>query len=98
MANKVIVKEKNDFSKEFPQKRAAKVTVRWKDSKEEAFYVEYPKGEPENPIEYMELLEKFMSLLKVSGISSDRADEIVTCVIEETDATVYKLMKLLTEF
>lgn len=97
LARKVYVIEKEEFSKEFPKKRLAKVIVKWKDKREKVFIVQHPKGEPENPMDNKELLDKFTVLLESSGISKNRTNEIVECVMDKKDYTVNKLMKLLTE-
>ena len=59
-----------------PQKRVAEVTV--KTTKGEfTERVDYPKGEPENPLSREELEEKFRSLAMYGGLTKEECDEVI---------------------
>ena len=75
----VIDKIKGDasleFEKMFPAKQPSKVVVRTKDGKEFSEYLEYPKGDPREPMTIDDLKAKFNAL---SGklLPPERQDEI----------------------
>ncbi len=66
LAQKVEVVENEDLSALVPAKRAAIVKLT-ADGKTYENRVDYPKGEPENPILPEELEEKYYSLMKAAG-------------------------------
>jgi 2-methylcitrate dehydratase PrpD len=81
LTRKVSVREDEAFSKLVPGKRVALVRVR---TGEETYQdqVEYPLGEPENPMTQDMLEEKYHSLLSAAGISEDRRNEILAAVYD----------------
>ncbi|MFC1480917.1 MmgE/PrpD family protein [Candidatus Neomarinimicrobiota bacterium] len=62
----VIYKIKGEASKEFealfPAKQPSRVTIRTKDGSEHALYLEYPKGDPREPMTMDDLVDKFGAL------------------------------------
>lgn len=64
-----------EFEKMFPAKQPSKVVVKTTDGREFSEYLEYPKGDPREPMTIDDLTAKFNAL---SGqlLSSDRQDEI----------------------
>ena len=64
-----------EFEKMFPAKQPSKVVIKTKDGKEFSEYLEYPKGDPREPMTMEDLDNKFNSL---SGelLSSTRQKEI----------------------
>jgi len=51
-----------EFEKMFPAKQPSKVVVRTKDGKEYSAYLEYPKGDPREPMTEEDLMIKFAGL------------------------------------
>lgn len=66
LVSRVCVSEEPELSKLVPAKRVAIVNVVTKDGVYEQ-RVDYPKGEPENPISREELESKYYSLMDASG-------------------------------
>jgi len=64
-----------EFEKMFPAKQPSKVVVKTKDGREFSEYLEYPKGDPREPMSIDDLTAKFNAL---SGnlLSPERQDEI----------------------
>jgi 2-methylcitrate dehydratase len=64
-----------EFEKMFPAKQPSKVVVKTKDDREFSEYLEYPKGDPREPMTTDDLTAKFNAL---SGplLSADRQEEI----------------------
>lgn len=77
LTSKVAVKESAELTALIPEKRAAIVHAMMKNGQSYVSRVDYPKGEPENPILSNELNEKTISLLRDSGISTEKIDAIV---------------------
>ena len=76
ITNKVSVKDVEALTALCPQKRVAEVTV--KTTKGEfTERVDYPKGEPENPLSREELEEKFRSLAMYGGLTKEECDEVI---------------------
>lgn len=63
LTRKVCVVEDEQFTAKSPSVRGARVVIRLKDKKEYDYCVLYPKGEPENPISYEEILMKTRQLV-----------------------------------
>ena len=76
ITNKVSVSDKEELTALCPQKRGAIVTVKTK-SCEFVKRVDYPKGEPENPITDDELKEKFIQLGIYSGLTYEECQEVI---------------------
>lgn len=90
ITEKVTVSDADELTVLCPQKRVAEVTVTTKNgvfSKR----VDYPKGEPENPMSQQELEDKFRGLAMYGGLSPQECDE----VIEEVKKDCLDLDKIL---
>lgn len=70
-ATEVIARD--DLSILVPEKRVAIVTVKMKDGSCISERIEYPKGEPENPMTEEEIRAKFMGLSTCSRLSNEDA-------------------------
>lgn len=81
LTQKVDIVEDAALTALVPEKRASIVNVLMKDGRTLVQRVDYPKGEPENPLTDGELIEKFKSLASVAGISQQNAGEIVDMVL-----------------
>ena len=79
--NKISIEEDTLMSSMVPQKRCSEVTV---ETSTDIFskLVEYPKGEPENPINLDELKDKFISLMKASHADYKKITEIKEMLFE----------------
>ena len=91
LTKKVVVRENEELSSWVPQKRASILILNLTDGRRLTHCVEYPKGEPENPLTDSELEEKFMSLTKTAGFAQERASDILQTIGQ----TNFKLRELL---
>lgn len=76
MTEKVSVTANDELSALCPQQRVAIVTVKT----EKGDFVErvdYPKGEPENPLTQAEMEEKFRGLAQYGGLTSQECDDVI---------------------
>jgi 2-methylcitrate dehydratase PrpD len=62
LMRKVTCVEDPDLEREFPKKWPASVRIRVKGGREYATKIDYPKGDPENPLSWEEVIEKFKNL------------------------------------
>lgn len=62
LMSKVRCTHDPDLDEEFPQKWACRVSVQTKDGKQLEAHVDYPKGDPENPLTREEIVAKFNEL------------------------------------
>lgn len=76
LARKITVTEDPRLTAACPEKRGAVVTVRLADGTELTEEVEYPLGEPENPVTDSQLESKFDSLMDYAGVAPDEAARI----------------------
>ena len=93
ITDKVTVSDVDELTVLCPQKRVAEVTVTTSNgvfSKR----VDYPKGEPENPLTQEELEEKFRSLAMYGGLSESECDEVINEICKE-DSDLKKILGLL---
>lgn len=92
ITDKVTVSDVDEMTVLCPQKRVAEVTITTKNgvfSKR----VDYPKGEPENPLSQQELEDKFRGLAMYGGLSREECDEVINEVWKE-DFDLKKIMKI----
>lgn len=76
LTRRVDVVPSEDLSKLVPDKRVAIVEVIMKDGNHYSETVEYPKGEPENPLSEAENYAKFLSMAVHAGLSEQKAEGI----------------------
>ncbi|MBT8361667.1 MAG: MmgE/PrpD family protein [Desulfobacterales bacterium] len=76
---RVFCTEDPEIEKEFPQKWPAKVEITSKVGKKYFARLEYPKGDPENPLTWNEIISKFASLA-TTVFSRNVCSDIVTQV------------------
>lgn len=76
ITDKVTVSDMDELTVLCPQKRVAMVTVKTKNG---VFTerVDYPKGEPENPLSQQELEDKFRGLAMYGGLTGQECDEVI---------------------
>ncbi|RKT45552.1 MmgE/PrpD family protein [Thiocapsa rosea] len=80
LALKVEVVSDDAFTAWVPEKRAARVEITLKDGTVYEDLVEYPKGEPENPMTDRELEDKFFALSEYGGHGPESSRMIVETV------------------
>ena len=82
LTRKIMVETDDEMSANFPEKQTAIVEVTTTAGKVYSEQVDYPKGEPENPMSIDEVKEKFVSLTMFSGRTAKEADEIFDAVMD----------------
>jgi 2-methylcitrate dehydratase PrpD len=93
LAKKVFVRENEELSKLCPDKRASIVTVIFNDGSQIQRRIDYPKGEPENPLTKEELEDKFRGLAMYGGLTEKECDEVINEVWKE-DLDLQKIMNI----
>ena len=83
-----------EFEKMFPAKQPSKVVVKTTDGKEYSEYLEYPKGDPREPMTMDDLTAKFNSLSN-SLLTPERQTEIKDAIFACEDMNVRDLMQKL---
>lgn len=84
LARKVKVVENDELSALVPKKRASILKIVMKDGYIHSHRIDYPKGEPENPLTDEELVQKFNSLAMVSGISEENCNKVIELINQPT--------------
>ena len=79
MMDRVVCKEDESLEPEFPKKWPASVTIKTKTGEEFSARIEYPKGDPENPLVWDELMNKFRTLTS-PVYQKEKVDGIIDCV------------------
>lgn len=92
ITQKVTVDDVDELTTLCPQRRAAIVHVKTK-TNVYTQRVDYPKGEPENPLTKEELEEKFRGLALYGGLTSQECDEIIQ-EIWEPEINIQKILKI----
>lgn len=92
ITGKVQVADIDELTALCPQKRVAVVTVKTTNG-EFTERVDYPKGEPENPLSRKELEEKFRGLAMFGGLSFADCDEVINEVWKQ-DFDLKKIMNI----
>ena len=76
LTQKVDVFPDEELSRLVPDKRVAVVNVHMRNGDVFIERVDYPKGEPENPLSHEEILAKFLSMADYAGLSNEKARQI----------------------
>jgi 2-methylcitrate dehydratase PrpD len=79
----VVIEGDEELSKLVPDQRVAIVHVEQTDGRSFVKRVDYPKGEPENPLNREELYTKFSSMTTHAGITEEEAKELFRLVLED---------------
>ena len=87
-----VIEGDEELSRLVPDKRVAIVTVEQTDGKSFVNRVEYPKGEPENPLSEDELLAKFSSMTEHAGMNREQALQLFQTVMNEENIDFRKLI------
>jgi 2-methylcitrate dehydratase PrpD len=99
MMAKIICVENPELEKEFPKKWPASVTLLTKDGHEHSVKIEYPKGDPENPLTWNELIDKFRNLTRpvFSAAKQDVIIKRVRSLEQEKDLIPFSMLLLRNE-
>lgn len=91
VTEKVTVSDTDELTRLCPGKRVAEVTVK---TGKGVFSerVDYPKGEPENPLSQQELEDKFRGLAMYGGLAPAECDEVIEELRKE-DSDLGKILK-----
>lgn len=79
LIKRIKVYEDEELSRVFPQMQAAVVTIKTSHG-EYAERVDFPKGEPENPLNDNEFRERYDGLMAYGEISKERSDRVFDLV------------------
>ena len=95
LTKKVKVSEDSELSALVPEKRAAIVKIITNDGKCFIERVDYPKGEPENPMSIADVEQKFVSLAIYGGKTEGEAEKIIQQVlnIDDDGSTLFNMLK-----
>ncbi len=79
--DKIKGEASEEFEKMFPAKQPSKVVVKTKDGKEYSEYLEYPKGDPREPMAIEDIEAKF-NALSADLLSGDRQKKIKDMIFD----------------
>jgi len=79
LMERIFCVEDPELEKEYPRKWPASVFIETTDGKHYSARIDYPKGDPENPLSWDELIDKFKNLIS-PVFSSEKQNEIITRV------------------
>jgi len=92
--DKIKGEPSEEFEKMFPAKQPSKVVVKTKDGKEYSEYLEYPKGDPREPMTMEDLENKFNSL-SAKLLTDRRQKEIKEMIFSCENMTIKDFMNKL---
>lgn len=84
-----------DFEKMFPEKQPSQVVIKTKDDTEYKVYLEYPKGDPREPMTIEDIENKFNALSK-KLLTKDKQNKIKDTIFNCEKITAQEFMKQLT--
>ena len=94
LTRKVTVIPDEELSALVPQKRAAIIEINTNDGAAYSERVDFPKGEPENPLSDNEIIEKFKTL-SAFGKKTDNESEALVRVVWNLEENLDKLFQLI---
>lgn len=83
-----------EFEKMFPAKQPSKVVIKTKDGKEYSEYMEFPKGDPREPMTMEDLENKFNGL-SADLLTSERQEEIKNLIFNCENSSTREFMEKL---
>ncbi len=95
LMERVICVSNDALEQEFPDKWPAEVEIVTRDGRSLRKHLEYPKGDPENPLSWDEIIEKFNSLASAVLDAERRAAIVHRVRAVDGEATIRPLMALL---
>lgn len=96
LTKKVSVVENEELTSLVPLKRASIVTMKMVDGTSISYRVDYPKGEPENPLTEEELQQKFASLAMYAGLPQETCEHVMHTILYE-DFDIAEVLKEISE-
>lgn len=87
-----VIEGNEELSKLVPDKRVAVVIVQQENGKKFMSRVEYPKGEPENPLSEDELFAKFYSMTNHANIDDYQSEKLFQMVVRDNNMDFVKLI------
>lgn len=94
LARKVTVSACDELTALCPQRRVAVVEIKMLNGNFVIKRVDFPKGEPENPLTQIELKDKFRDLARFGGLSDSSCEEIISEVFKDR-FDLSKILRLL---
>ncbi len=97
MMNRIICVKDQGLDKEFPKKWPASVTILTKNGQKYTTRIDYPKGDPENPLSWDELINKFRNLVSpvFSAAKQNKIIDRVRSLEQEDDLNSFSKLLLL---
>jgi 2-methylcitrate dehydratase PrpD len=97
MMNRIICVKDQGLDKEFPKKWPASVTILTKNGRKYTTRIDYPKGDPENPLSWDELINKFRNLVSpvFSAAKQNKIIDRVRSLEQEDDLNSFSKLLLL---
>ena len=92
--DKIKGEPSEEFEKMFPAKQPSKVVVKTRDGNEYSEYLEYPKGDPREPMTMEDLDNKF-NASSSELLDGKRQKEIKEMIFECDDMNINKFMNKL---
>lgn len=96
LTKKILVFSNEELSKLVPHKRVAVVELTTNDGEVFIERVEFPKGEPENPLSEDELYTKFLSLSLLSGLDKQICEQVFNETYKFEDIDIQKIFTLIS--
>ena len=90
--DKIKGEASEEFERMFPAKQPSKVVIRTKDGREESAYLEYPKGDPREPMTVEDIEAKF-NALSDGLLSAKRQKEVKKLIFEAEKHSAKDFMK-----
>ncbi|MBO4289162.1 MAG: MmgE/PrpD family protein [Lachnospiraceae bacterium] len=84
LTKKVHVEPDEEFSRTFPTEQTAVLTLTTVDGRVLQERVDFPKGEPENPMDEQEFYSRYAELMRFGGADEEKIDALYRMVKEET--------------
>ena len=84
LTKKVRVEADEEFSRTFPTEQTAVLTLTTVDGRVLTERVDFPKGEPENPMDEQEFHSRYAELMRFGGVSEEKIEALYHMVKDET--------------
>ena len=94
MIDKIKGEPSIEFEKMFPAKQPSKVVIKMKDGNEYEEYMEYPKGDPREPMTMEDLDNKFSGLSN-NWLSEEKQKEVKDTIFNCENISAKEFMKTL---
>lgn len=95
LTRKVQVESDEEFSASFPRMQTATLEATLKDGRVLTERVDFPKGEPENPLNEEEFKTRYLGLTSYAAFEESRAQALYDLVKTDANATLAQALELL---